>query len=62
MRDTFANMEKSHVSKMERLLEAVNSSAFTDLKTYVYVLDLYLRNLTNPSREINMTNFGNPPF
>ncbi|KAF8539269.1 UNC-like C-terminal-domain-containing protein [Trichophaea hybrida] len=34
MRDTFANMEKSHVSKMERLLEAVNSSAFTDLKTY----------------------------
>ncbi|KAA8894232.1 UNC-like C-terminal-domain-containing protein [Sphaerosporella brunnea] len=34
MRDTFAKMERSHVSKMEELLQVINASAFTDLKTY----------------------------
>jgi hypothetical protein len=35
MRDTFAKMEKSHVSKMEQLLEILNATVFADLKSYV---------------------------
>lgn len=35
MRDTFAKMEKSHMTKTEQLLEAINTSAFTEMKTYV---------------------------
>jgi hypothetical protein len=38
MRDTFAKMERSHVSKMEDLLRVINASVFTDLQTYVCIL------------------------
>ncbi|CCX12042.1 Similar to Uncharacterized protein SLP1; acc. no. Q12232 [Pyronema omphalodes CBS 100304] len=34
MRDTFTKMEKAHVAKMEKLLESVNASAFSDLAAY----------------------------
>lgn len=34
MRDMFAKIEKSHVSKIEKMLNSLNSSAFADLRSY----------------------------
>jgi hypothetical protein len=63
MRDTFAKMERSHVSKMEDLLRVINASVFTDLQTYVCIFPTFfdVQSLTF-RRETNTTSSGNRQF